>query len=114
MRAARPAPNIWLTPYASLGDYDNAMRWIEKGYDDHDFGIFCSDDPALPAGLKNTVRWRALWSGQPFRKSHVRARKSSRATAEFSFLDSFPNPLAPLSAARLAGIVNAIRLGLWH
>jgi TolB-like protein/Tfp pilus assembly protein PilF len=56
-------------PYALLGDYENALRWLEKAYDDRDYGIFYAvNDPAMPAAIKRTRRWRTLMQRPAFRE----------------------------------------------
>ena len=55
-------------PYAFMGEYDKAVGWLEKAYDDRDFGIFCTRDPALPAAMKATPRWHALMQRPAFKE----------------------------------------------
>ena len=54
-------PSVLAYPYAFMGDYDGALRWLEKAYDDRDTGVFFFvADPLVPAAMKHTLRWRAL------------------------------------------------------
>lgn len=47
--------------YAFMGNYDSAMSWLEKAYDDHDYGVFYAvREPLMPAAITTTPRWRAL------------------------------------------------------
>jgi hypothetical protein len=48
--------------YAYAGDYDPAMHWFEKAYDDRDGVLFQGGiwDPDMPVALKATPRWQAF------------------------------------------------------
>jgi tetratricopeptide (TPR) repeat protein len=67
----------WLPyPYAFMGEYDTAVRWLEKAYDDRDYGVFYAvRDPALPSAIVATPSWRALMQRPAFQEiARVRAQ----------------------------------------
>jgi TolB-like protein/Tfp pilus assembly protein PilF len=71
-------------PYAFMSDYDNAMTWLEKAYDDRDYGVFYAvREPDMPAALTTTPRWRALMQRPAFQEiARVRAQILARRPDE--------------------------------
>ena len=70
--------------YAVAGDFDNAMRWIEKSCDEHDIGFFYMKlEPDLPARLKADPRWRNLMQRPTFQQlARVRAEALTPAAGD--------------------------------
>jgi hypothetical protein len=67
-----------------MSDYDNAMTWLEKAYDDRDYGVFYAvREPDMPAALTTTPRWRALMQRPAFQEiARVRAQILARRPDE--------------------------------
>ena len=60
-------------PYAFAGDFDAAMRWLEKAYDDHDSLLLAwVSDRNLPAAFKADPRWQSFMQ-RPLLKSRQAA-----------------------------------------
>jgi tetratricopeptide (TPR) repeat protein len=71
----------WLLfPYAFLGNYDGAMHWLQKSYDDREYGLFYAvDEPGLPPVMKTLPHWHAFMQRPEFRE---RARARAQIAAE--------------------------------
>jgi len=71
----------WIAyPHAMAGDNEEAMRWLEKAYDERDGNLFyVVVDPDFPAGVRHTARWHKFMQRPPFREiARVRAQILSR------------------------------------
>ena len=62
--------------YAGLGDNQRTFEWLEKAYDDRDYGVFYTiNDPTMSAALKKTPAWHALMRRPAFQEiARVRAQ----------------------------------------
>jgi TolB-like protein/transcriptional regulator with XRE-family HTH domain/Tfp pilus assembly protein PilF len=48
-------------PYVFMRDYERAAYWLEKAYDDHDYGVFYFvKEPDVPAESAANARWKTL------------------------------------------------------
>jgi adenylate cyclase len=70
--------------YAAAGDFDSAMRWMERSCDEHDINFFYMIlDPDFPAALKSDQRWRMLLQRPTFNNlARVRAEVLARGAGD--------------------------------